>query len=367
MAGFFDTDGRLNRGRFAVQYIAFILPASLFAGLSNTSQGQLWPLDIIAFGIMLFTIFPIIKRFHDLGHSGWWSLTTMIPLVAFVPIIYLLFWRGTVGPNQYGHDPLGAAKDISPRARPVEPAKSAPHPSGPPSITPQATSPIPANLPTPSISPSHTNTLAAMSQDLYVIDEEAIYEQVANEIESGNVRKGLWTRLWADLDGSDDKVKLAYIRTRVAEIRGEMEAAQRAAAQVAQEREREETERHYAEIMKIETILEQVTLLKQLPKDQLSEMGNEAVLSGDERNFWGLLRMGRLHQVWDIVTAHPDLILAVDFGGNTPLHIAVKEGFVELAKLFLSCGADPDKTNTYGTTPRMIAARYGSEEMEGLF
>lgn len=316
---------------------------------------------------MLFTIFPIIKRFHDLGYSGWWTLTTMIPLVAVVPMVYLLFWRGTMGPNQYGNDPLDTAKDISPRARPVEPAKLPTHLSGPPSITPQAASHIPANSPPAPMSGSHTNTPAAMSQDLYAIDEEAFYEQVANEIESGNIRKGLWTKLWAENDGDDAKAKLAYMRTCVAEKRGEMEAAQRAAAQVAQEREREDAERHYAEIMKIETILEQVTFLKQLPKDQLSEMRDEAILSGNERNFWALLRMGRVHQVWEIVAACPVLMLFVDSIGESPLHVAVKEGYVELAKLFLSCGADPDKPNVYGTTPRKIAEKHGSKEMDALF
>ena len=37
----------------------------------------------------------------------------------------------------------------------------------------------------------------------FVIDEEAIYEHVANEIESGNIWEGLWTKLWAETDGDD--------------------------------------------------------------------------------------------------------------------------------------------------------------------
>lgn len=290
----------------------------------------------------------------------------MIPLAAFVSIIYLLFWRGTVGPNQYGHDPLGAAKDISIRARPVEPAKSLPHSFGTPSTTAQAASHIPANSPPASMSLSHTNTPAAMSQDLYVIDEEAIYEEIASEIESGNVRKGLWAKLWTENDGDDAKTKLAYMRTCVAEKCREIDAAQRAAAQVTHDLEQEAAQRRYAESMKIDAILERVMLLKQLPEDQFSEIRNEVRLSGDEKRFWGLLRIGRLHEVWEIVAEHPDLILVIDSVGNTPLHIAVKEEFVELAKRLLSCGAYPDKPNHYGTTPRMIAEKNGSKEMAGL-
>jgi hypothetical protein len=44
---------------------------------------------------------------------------------------------------------------------------------------------------------------------------DAIYEAVANEIDKGTIDKGLWTRLYAELDGNEHKVKAAYIRHRV--------------------------------------------------------------------------------------------------------------------------------------------------------
>lgn len=56
-------------------------------------------------------------------------------------------------------------------------------------------------------------------------NDEKIYEDIANEIESGNVRKGLWTKLWTELDGDDGKVKLAYIKARVAQIAVEQQKA----------------------------------------------------------------------------------------------------------------------------------------------
>lgn len=56
-------------------------------------------------------------------------------------------------------------------------------------------------------------------------NDEKIYEDIANEIESGNVRKGLWTKLWTELDGDDGKVKLAYIKARVAQIATEQQKA----------------------------------------------------------------------------------------------------------------------------------------------
>lgn len=47
------------------------------------------------------------KRWHDRGKSGWWILINLIPYIggiwAFVEVGCL---RGTVGPNQFGPDPL---------------------------------------------------------------------------------------------------------------------------------------------------------------------------------------------------------------------------------------------------------------------
>jgi hypothetical protein len=43
---------------------------------------------------------------------------------------------------------------------------------------------------------------------------DRIYAQVAEEIESGNADKGLWTRLWSECNGDDRQTKLLYIKQR---------------------------------------------------------------------------------------------------------------------------------------------------------
>ncbi len=71
----------------AVPYIALVLG---YAGLSAWS------------GICV-----AVKRFHDRGKSGLWVLIQFVPVIGpawfFVEAGCL---RGTVGPNQYGPDPL---------------------------------------------------------------------------------------------------------------------------------------------------------------------------------------------------------------------------------------------------------------------
>ncbi|WP_222931133.1 DUF805 domain-containing protein [Selenomonas caprae] len=45
-------------------------------------------------------------RLHDLDKTGWLSLIFLIPYANVPWGIYLLFAKGTEGPNQYGPDPL---------------------------------------------------------------------------------------------------------------------------------------------------------------------------------------------------------------------------------------------------------------------
>lgn len=42
-----------------------------------------------------------VRRFHDIGKSGWWALVTLLPFVSFI----LIFIKGQEGSNQYGEDP----------------------------------------------------------------------------------------------------------------------------------------------------------------------------------------------------------------------------------------------------------------------
>lgn len=49
-------------------------------------------------------------------------------------------------------------------------------------------------------------------------EEESAYEQAGDEIHKETYRRGLWTRLWAENDGDEKKVKVAYIKLRVPQI-----------------------------------------------------------------------------------------------------------------------------------------------------
>ena len=48
--------------------------------------------------------------------------------------------------------------------------------------------------------------------------DDEIYEIIANEIDAGNISKGLWTRLFVQAEGDENKTKVLYIKHRSAEL-----------------------------------------------------------------------------------------------------------------------------------------------------
>lgn len=47
-----------------------------------------------------------VRRLHDVGKSGWTLLLTLIPIVGWLYVLYLLIKVGDIEPNQWGEIPL---------------------------------------------------------------------------------------------------------------------------------------------------------------------------------------------------------------------------------------------------------------------
>jgi uncharacterized membrane protein YhaH (DUF805 family) len=137
-------DGRINRKPYwlASLLLAVILMVvgvlvGFLAGAAATGA-----LGIVTLLIQLVALYPSLalmtKRLHDRNHPGWWAAFIMVPiilnsvtnligitgnplnmnvldyvlmLVTFVVAVWFFIelgcLRGTVGPNEYGPDPLG--------------------------------------------------------------------------------------------------------------------------------------------------------------------------------------------------------------------------------------------------------------------
>lgn len=106
-------DNRLNRKAYlirSVQIWAVSVALTFVVGMIATvlkipSINMLS--NVISFAAAIPNIMLLIRRLHDLNRSGWWALIMLIPFVNLLFAIYILFFKGTEGPNKYGPDPLG--------------------------------------------------------------------------------------------------------------------------------------------------------------------------------------------------------------------------------------------------------------------
>lgn len=104
----FTYKGRIRRDEYGYSIligivITMILTIILFGSFlvkisdfKSLSKAFLFLLVRIFIGIIL--TLQAIKRMHDVGKSGWW---TLVPFYS----VWLLFSRGKAGPNVYGEDP----------------------------------------------------------------------------------------------------------------------------------------------------------------------------------------------------------------------------------------------------------------------
>ncbi|MCT4507827.1 MAG: DUF805 domain-containing protein [Tepidibacter sp.] len=114
MHRFFSLKGRLSRGLFIGHIFAVTI---FFIGLTALYPHRLFGynnLDLLHNIINKLNLLSItcliIQRLHDLNKSSLHALLLLIPIYNIFLILCILFKRGTVGPNEYGEDPLSFRK-----------------------------------------------------------------------------------------------------------------------------------------------------------------------------------------------------------------------------------------------------------------
>ena len=109
---FLRYDNRLNRKRYFFRALALGAAVSIITNLitmiavSMNSSVIAMLGTIISIAALIPSFMLIIRRLHDLNRPAWWCVGVFVPLVNLVLGIYLLFFKGTDGPNDYGPDPL---------------------------------------------------------------------------------------------------------------------------------------------------------------------------------------------------------------------------------------------------------------------
>jgi uncharacterized membrane protein YhaH (DUF805 family) len=74
--------------------------------MPELSWALYYPLEFSWIAIIIANSYSLhIKRLHDFGHSGWWSLFLLVPLVNIGVSLILIFYAGDDKENKYGIPP----------------------------------------------------------------------------------------------------------------------------------------------------------------------------------------------------------------------------------------------------------------------
>lgn len=99
---YFSFRGRISRGTFIFRWLVIILTGAVVSGIT-TFLPVIGPVSGLAlFALFLSYLTLAVRRLHDSGHSGLWTVLVFVPLLAFVLLLYLLFSRGQRTVNEYG-------------------------------------------------------------------------------------------------------------------------------------------------------------------------------------------------------------------------------------------------------------------------
>jgi hypothetical protein len=90
--------------------VANILDVQVLAGARLTNQFAIPPYSILfVIGYLLAFSIPSLavacRRLHDVGHSGWFMLIILIPIVGVIWLLVLLCTDSQPGENEYGENP----------------------------------------------------------------------------------------------------------------------------------------------------------------------------------------------------------------------------------------------------------------------
>jgi uncharacterized membrane protein YhaH (DUF805 family) len=89
--------------------VSFVVGA--IGGGIDATVNSIWIGLILNIAYGLATLIPSIaigiRRLHDIGKSGWWTLIALIPIIGVIILIVFNVEKGQPGPNAYGADPEG--------------------------------------------------------------------------------------------------------------------------------------------------------------------------------------------------------------------------------------------------------------------
>lgn len=191
--------------------------------------------------------------------------------------------------------------------------------------------------------------------------EDRLYAQIAQELDTNTVDKGLWTKAYAQAGGDDQQTRVLYIKARLARLLA-MEDAQREATrreqQEAARRTRVDSIRSNLQgrIDKIENA-EQSSILKQLAA---GHVGNDFLYHCGLGKWF----VGDVQRTFE---ANPFVLDRTTLDeGYTGLHIAVQSKDKKMIEYLIEQGANIQARDSQGKTPIDVARETNQPEVVEL-
>lgn len=325
--GAIDSHGRIGRLSYFLTGIFVSLASGIlsFAIAPSSDGGWIAFCIFILLPIIYISFAAAIKRLHDLGHSGWWSLLSFIPFINLGLGIYLLFFKGMAGINKYG-PPIGGIGETPNQQRANTVSIEPPH------LTESA-----------SLS-SKTNDAAITSEALANKSiEDTIYEKIGQELESNKKDIATWTKAYAESNGDETKARVSYINIRLEKLLLAHKQAVIAAEKIKSDEAKE--------IERIKNLSLNDRLKEGLANGEIDSLKK----TQKAKEFLGACKDKPLSYIRDFIEENLLYVGIDDPQGNTGLHIAILEGREDVAEFLLRSGASPTKKNLNGKSPLMLA------------
>ncbi len=98
-----------------VMFVAIAAALAIFGAMATDSQVLMAVVSVPAMVLVLAAfvalVYAAIKRLHDLGHSGWFYLIGLIPIVGIFFNLYYALKPGHEDDNQYGAQRVATQAD----------------------------------------------------------------------------------------------------------------------------------------------------------------------------------------------------------------------------------------------------------------
>jgi uncharacterized membrane protein YhaH (DUF805 family) len=138
--------GRSSRSAYWWWFL-FALLVSVAASILDGITGTVVFGVIVALALLIPGLAVLVRRYHDAGHSGWWVLLWIIPIVGAV--VWLIFTlTDSKPPNEWGDGPDDSVTtfQLNPSGQPMpapppRPIDQMPPPPAPPQEPPPPPSP----------------------------------------------------------------------------------------------------------------------------------------------------------------------------------------------------------------------------------